>query len=556
MEQRIEIINNWNLQKVFNQLENGNMKIPRFQRGYVWERSKIVKLLNSIQNQYPIGSFFIWEAGKEYKNFCREIKELNLPENPESNFYSFILDGQQRITSLYVALKGKTINETDYSSICYNVEKKIFQIPRLKNENHNIPAWKLFNTIEYGKVLTQYVLYDNEKGTSFHENWSTCYQLFSDYPISIIKTLNMELDEVVSIFENINQGGKRLSLFDLVHASAWSPEFDLREKIKVFNDEPNVKAFGGVENEVFIQSLALNAFGDCKNKNQLNLTASICIDNWEKTTENIRLSLDFVKIFGVRFISYLPYNAFLPILQYYFFKSGKKSIPVHHQKFIENWFWTATFSARFSSSSLTKMKDDADWIESLTNDVLEENVFGVSLTLKELAKVNMQTKSVIKNGVVCLMALENPKDFDNSIPVMLDRSNIAKSNGKENHHFFPYSLKDKFGTTVTGINSLLNFALISGRLNREISNKLPSVYIADYTSKNKNIKSDLASHFISKEALIAVENDNFNDFITERAKTILPKIIEKVKVGEFSEPEEDILDENIEYELMNEDNDN
>jgi hypothetical protein len=426
----------------------------------------------------------------------------------------------------------------------------------LKNENHNIPAWKLFNTIEYGKVLTQYVLYDNEKGTSFHENWSTCYQLFSDYPISIIKTLNMELDEVVSIFENINQGGKRLSLFDLVHASAWSPEFDLREKIKVFNDEPNVKAFGGVENEVFIQSLALNAFGDCKNKNQLNLTASICIDNWEKTTENIRLSLDFVKIFGVRFISYLPYNAFLPILQYYFFKSGKKSIPVHHQKFIENWFWTATFSARFSSSSLTKMKDDADWIESLTNDVLEENVFGVSLTLKELAKVNMQTKSVIKNGVVCLMALENPKDFDNSIPVMLDRSNIAKSNGKENHHFFPYSLKDKFGTTVTGINSLLNFALISGRLNREISNKLPSVYIADYTSKNKNIKSDLASHFISKEALIAVENDNFNDFITERAKTILPKIIEKVKVGEFSEPEEDILDENIEYELMNEDNDN
>ncbi|HEU4790279.1 MAG TPA: DUF262 domain-containing protein [Flavobacterium sp.] len=547
MEQRIEIINNWNLQKVFNQLENGNMKIPRFQRGYVWERSKIVKLLNSIQSQYPIGSFFIWEAGKEYKNFCREIKELNLPENPESNFYSFILDGQQRITSLYVSLKGKTINDTDYSSICYNLEKKEFHIPRLKNENHNIPAWKLFNTSEYGKVLTQYVLYDNEKGTTYHQNWSNCQQLFSDYPISIIKTLNMELDEVVSIFENINQGGKRLSLFDLVHASAWSPEFDLREKIKTFNEEPNVKAFGGVENEVFIQSLALNAFGDCKNKNQLNLTAVICADNWRKTTECIRLSLDFVKIFGVRFISYLPYNSFLPIFQYYFFKSGKNSIPSSHQKFIENWFWTSTFSARFSSSSLTKMKDDADWISHLANDVFEENVFGVSLTLKELAKVNMQTKSVIKNGVICLMALENPKDFDNSIPVMLDKTNIAKSNGKENHHFFPYSLKDKFGTTVTGINSLLNFALISGRLNREISNKLPSIYIADYSSKNQKIEIDLESHFISKEALEAVRNDSFTDFINERAKSVLSKIIEKVRVGEFSESEEELIVENIEY---------
>ena len=296
---------------------------------------------------------------------------------------------------------------------------------------------------------------------------------------------------------------------------------------------------------MFIQSLSLNAFGDCKNKNQLNLTAEICDKFWYKTAESIRLTLDFVKIFGVRFISYLPYNAFLPILQHYFYKSKKKSIATNHFKFIENWFWTATFSARFSSSSLTKMKDDADWIYKLVEEQLQENVFGVSLTLKELAKVNMQTKSVIKNGVVCLMALENPKDFDNSTPVMLDKSNIAKSNGKENHHFFPYSLKDKFGTTAKGINSLLNFALISGRLNREISNKLPSDYIADYTSKNPNIVSDLESHFISKEAILAVKNNDFDGFITERAKSIMPKIIEKVKVGEFSKRDEELIDENV-----------
>jgi hypothetical protein len=362
----------------------------------------------------------------------------------------------------------------------------------------------------------------------------------------------MELDEVVTIFERINQGGKRLSLFDLVHASAWSPNVDLREKIKTFNSETNVKAFGGVENEVFIQSISLNAFGDCKNKNQLNLTADICSEYWEKTTESIRLTLDFVKIFGVRFISYLPYNAFIPIIQYYFFKSKKKSIETKHFSFVENWFWTATFSARFSSSSLTKMKDDTDWIDDLIKDKLEENVFGVSLTLKELAKVNMQTKSVVKNGVICLMALENPKDFDNSIPVMLDKSNIAKSNGKENHHFFPYSLKDKFSTTVKGINALLNFALISGRLNREISNDFPSDYLAKYALKNEKLEIDLASHFISSDALIAAQNNDFESFINERGKPILPKIIEKVSVGEFSEPEDDIIEDNIQGELINE----
>lgn len=70
-KKKIDIINNWNIKDVFNELEKGNMKIPRFQRGYVWERSKIVKLLNSIYEEHPIGTFFIWEASKEYRNYCK-----------------------------------------------------------------------------------------------------------------------------------------------------------------------------------------------------------------------------------------------------------------------------------------------------------------------------------------------------------------------------------------------------------------------------------------------------------------------------------------------------
>ena len=59
MSDKIEIINNWTLNKIFTELKEGNMRIPRFQRAYVWEPSKVVKLLNSIYKQYPIGSFFM-----------------------------------------------------------------------------------------------------------------------------------------------------------------------------------------------------------------------------------------------------------------------------------------------------------------------------------------------------------------------------------------------------------------------------------------------------------------------------------------------------------------
>ena len=116
MEQKIEIINNWNLKKVFHELEAGNIKIPRFQRGYVWERSKAVKLLNSINAQYPIGSIFLWLAPKEFRDFIKETEDFNIPANPNAELFQFILDGQQRISSLYATLRGKLIDFVDYKT--------------------------------------------------------------------------------------------------------------------------------------------------------------------------------------------------------------------------------------------------------------------------------------------------------------------------------------------------------------------------------------------------------------------------------------------------------
>lgn len=167
MSQKIEITNNWNIQRVFNELENGNIKIPRFQRGYVWERSKIVKLLNSIYKEHPIGSFFIWEADAKYSNFCREIKELGFQQKPEANKFLFIIDGQQRITSLYVSLMGKKLGDVDYASICFNLDRKCFQVPKLKTEPNNIPAWKIFNQSELSNIIEEYVSKDSITGLQY-----------------------------------------------------------------------------------------------------------------------------------------------------------------------------------------------------------------------------------------------------------------------------------------------------------------------------------------------------------------------------------------------------
>ena len=545
MNSKIEIINNWNIQKVFNELENGNMKIPRFQRGYVWERSKIVKLLNSIYEEYPIGTFFIWEASSEYSDFCRNIPELGLPDKPEANKFQFIIDGQQRITSLYVALKGKKLGSIDYSAICFNLDKKRFQIPMLKTEQNNIPAWKIFDNNEIMALIGQYALADAQNGTTYNIVLQTCKRILDNYPVSLIKTLNVELDEAVNIFENINQGGKRLSLFDLVHASVWSQDFDLRNLIKEFNEEVNVKQFGGLEEETITQSLALNIRNNCQKTNQLHLTSEECKGAWRRTLECLRLSIDFVKNYGAQKKEILPYESTLPVIQYYFFKTGKSAMKNNHRNMINDWFWTTVFSRRYSSSTLTRMKEDADWVASIISGSIESRIFGINIDYNELRRILMGNNSVVKDGVLCILAANSPVDFSNGDAVILDKTNASRANAKENHHFFPFSRKGDFNISQDDVNCLLNFAFISKSLNQEISKKLPSDYLAGYAAANTNIKQMLGTHFIEETAYNCALNNDFNGFVAARGELILARINELCKVNQRDNAIYNVDDEEV-----------
>ncbi|MBK8809022.1 MAG: DUF262 domain-containing protein [Bacteroidales bacterium] len=361
MEQKIEIINNWNLSKFFKELESGLIRIPRFQRGYIWEKSKITKLLNSIYAQYPIGSIFLWLAPKEYKNYIRDWKELGLPDDTNQNEYQFILDGQQRITSLYITLKGKLFEEQDYRTICFHLEKREFTVSKAKTMKHEIPAWKLLDPIAYGEILADYAIVDREKKTNFASIWRECHEIFVNYPLSIVRTINNNLDDVVEIFERINQGGKRLTAFDLVQASTWSPNFDLNENIQKLNNSFDSEKYGKLQDKTIVFALCLNIFNNYNNLIQLQLDASNCKKVWSKTAKSIKQSIDFIKSMGIK-DDFTPYHTLIPMIQFYFYKLTDEEIIESHRKELEKWFWNAKFSNRYSGTSTANLKEDCAWI--------------------------------------------------------------------------------------------------------------------------------------------------------------------------------------------------
>ncbi len=365
METKIEIVTGWTLPKLVQELENGTIKVPMFQRDYEWEKSKIVLLLNSIYLQYPIGTFFLWIAPPAYNSFIRTIDDL--PENNSSynneNQFQFILDGQQRLLSLFRTFRGLKSDGIDYTQICFNPARKKFKVPRLKSEKYNFPACYLIDDKEF-KTVEALLEADSPR---IADSWRHARKRLLDYPVSVVKTLNYEVDDVVEIFERINQGGKRLSSFDLIHATTWSVDFDLKEKMKEFNIVQKVAKLGALSDKVFTYSLSMNAFDDCRSSSQLKLNPEIAKNLWNRTRNALSHAVDFLVDMSIN-TDISTYQTHLIVLQYYFFKSNSNTIPENHRKAVEKWFWDARFAKRYSNLTHTRIKEDALWLTKLLSE--------------------------------------------------------------------------------------------------------------------------------------------------------------------------------------------
>ena len=92
-------------QHLFTGIETGKIRIPQFQREFVWSKQQTAKLIDSIIKGFPIGTFIIWETKEEMRS-VRSIGNADLPEQKPGETYQYVLDGQQRITSLYAVQKG------------------------------------------------------------------------------------------------------------------------------------------------------------------------------------------------------------------------------------------------------------------------------------------------------------------------------------------------------------------------------------------------------------------------------------------------------------------
>ena len=521
---------------MINDIRQGYIRIPRFQREFVWKRRDILKLLDSMYEEYPIGTIFLWDMPAQHNHMLRDIAELSQPPIENHQRYKVILDGQQRLTSLYAVINALWIGSNDFGKVVVDLDNEA----RSKNFLYRQPDNQQYVSLQDVLAGAAYELYDSLEPDR-RKKFRIAGELLSNYPLSVVTVSVDDIRDAVEIFERINQRGKRLTRYDLICATVWSDDFDLRLRSnKDINDKLS-NGFGKIPEARIPQALALITKDSALERIQFSLTTEDVCSVWDKTVQGFQLAIDFVREnFGVARSDFLPYDAFLPVLVKYYFEAGLHGISSpEHQRQLEYWFWRSTFSQRYGSAVDTRITEDARWAREL----IEANAPYRKLPVDDidLPRTHMSKTSAVARGILCMLHLRQPLHFKSKAKINLGTDHFSKFTSAERHHIFPAGFLAKRGFKWGQVHSVANFCFIPADLNRWISDRHPSDYMSEIRDKYDDMtefQRVMSTHLIPVNEGSGIWSDDYELFLGQRASLLMDEIRRRCGIGSRIDPQE------------------
>jgi len=506
-------------------IEQGLVKIPAFQRDFVWPMDKTLFLLDSICRRYPIGTLLFWQSS-DFINALRNIGNLDLDDPPAGYPVQYVLDGQQRITSLYAALKAAQVNGQAYR-ICVDLDstpetEEVF-FSREPDGERNVLLSELLGS-DYGDL---YVGLTSPRRKRFDEIRTT----FLNYPFSITLVEGGDLDIVCDLFERINNTGVELSVFDLLVARTWSPPsdsggFDLRKAFDELTDEFEDVGFDDIPEPIIAQLAGALIKEDCTRKAILTIGRQEMRETWPNLVDSMRGAIDFVrKKIRVTASRLLPYPSLLVPLSYFYFKNGMRNPDGFQSAWLTRYFYLNGFSNRLSSATQSKLTEDIRVIDELIAGRTDKFDVPVAVTPQDIRDTGLRLGNAYCKSILCLLSAQRPLDLRDASEIILQNRALKRANSRHFHHLFPQAyMRGKPGAEE--VNSIVNIAIVPEDLNIKIGAKAPSTYLALYKSENSAWDQTLTSHVITGDARTALEGDGFLLFLENRA-ALLSKLATK-----------------------------
>jgi uncharacterized protein with ParB-like and HNH nuclease domain len=516
---------------LFVEIDTGQIKLPMFQREFVWDKEQSARLIDSILKGFPIGTFIFWKTKEELRSY-REVGNHKLPRTPVGDYKQYILDGQQRITSLYAIRKGIRITkdgkELDYKDIFINLDCEVEtdeQIVVTEKEvgKRYVSVYDVLNKL----LGTFYKTLDYEQA----QQVETYKGKLTNYDFSTITIKDYPIDVACEVFSRINTGGKVLTVFEIMVAKTYdeAKNFDLAEKFEVLRDGSDedkecltAARFETLPESIIMQCVAAITLRAVRSRDILKIRREAFIANWEPMKMALFMAIDFIRSeLRVLVSQLLPYPAVIVPLTYFFHVTSNKKPSNQQVRLLEQFFYWVGLTTRYGSGSESKLSEDFNKMDAIAKGVAPDYQSSeLRINAATIKETWFSTGNAYCKAILCLLAYQQPKSFDTNGVVILDNSHLKIATSRNYHHFFPRQYLATFAPDKQP-NLIANITLIDGYSNKHgIGKKPPSEYIGKFEKQNKSLRETLQTHLIKDLDTYGINTNDYDCFINHRAKAI------------------------------------
>ena len=527
---------------VLDQIDLGSIALPEFQRGYVWNRDQVRGLMQSLYRRFPIGTLLVWVTSTKS---AHTRGDTALPPGA----VKLLLDGQQRITSLYGIVRGQPPeffdgNAQAFTGLYFNLENETFEFySPLKMKDD--PLW-----IDVTELMQQGVGVFIQRfvdDSAVQPRLTTYINRLN--AIEGIKQVDLHVDEVtgedktidlvVDIFNRVNSGGTKLSKGDLALAKVCAEWPEARAEMKARLDKWRRAGFN-FRLELLLRCINTILTGEAMFSALEKIDASTFRDGLnrtEKAVDNLlnlissRLGLDHDRVLGSRY-------SFPLMARYLEDRGGSLSGPRERDKLLY-WYINTFLWGRYAGSTETVLNQDLALIEE-GEGALERLIQQLRQNRGDLRLHPNDFMGWSKGArfyplLYMLTRVGKAKDWKTGLE--LSSHLLGKFSQLELHHIFPKALLYKHGYPLPEVNAIANFTFLTQETNSQVSDRNPAEYLAAFAEKNR---SAVESHWIPMDPdLWRVEN--YPDFLAARREILAQAandFLDNLFAGAVPEPAE------------------
>lgn len=525
------------IEDILSQIDLGSMALPEFQRGYVWNRDQVRGLMQSLYRRYPVGSLLVWVTQTDLAN-ARGDGTLS------PGYVKLLLDGQQRITSLYGLVRGRSPrffdgNAATFTGLHFHLDDETFEFyaPLKMGDN---PLWINVTDLMQqgvGPVISQ--LYENPvlvpKMNAYIKRITAVEGIKNiDLHIEEVTGEDKTVDVVVDIFNNVNSGGTKLSKGDLALAKVCAEWPEARQELKA-----TLARWGKANysfkldwllrniNTVVTGEALFTALKDVRPVQfQHGLHQTEGAINYLLNMVSGRLGLDHDDVLGGRYA--------FPVMSRYLVQRGGKLHDVYEQNKLLYWYVQSFLWGRFTGSTESVINQDLRAIEqndgALDRLIEQLRLSRGSLNVRPEDFGGWSLGARFYPMLYLLTRVYGARDWGSGLP--LSANLLGKLNTLQVHHVFPKARLYKHGYSRPEVNALANFCFLTQDTNLVISDRDPAEYFTEIEERHPGA---LASQWVPIDHELW-QIEHYRDFLKAR-QTLLAEAANKLLDGLLASPQ-------------------